>query len=190
MFYFRSDQKSSAFKLIRFAKVNYIVSWRWKYQNHFALVLSGQRLYVKWRFPWAMRWQSPPTDFNPSLAELDRAGQSLNTKYQNTKYQIPNTKYQIPANTRGIKVGVHYYIFLTFSEVANNGASAILVQLCISHTKVSCLTRNCNYCSFCTCRWQTASWPPVTTISRHTPHKPRLYHSKPTTICLHAHYQC
>ena len=95
MFYFRSDQKSSAFKLIRFAKVNYIVSWRWKYQNHFALVLSGQRLYVKWRFPWAMRWQSPPTDFNPSLAELGRAGQSLaELKYQIPKYQIPNTKYQ------------------------------------------------------------------------------------------------
>ena len=92
MFYFRSDQKSSAFKLIRFAKVNYIVSWRWKYQNHFALVLSGQRLYVKWRFPWAMRWQSPPTDFNPSLAELGRAGQSLaELKYQIPKYQIPDT---------------------------------------------------------------------------------------------------
>ena len=29
-----------------------------------------------------------------SLAELGRAWQSLNTKYQNTKYQIPNTKYQ------------------------------------------------------------------------------------------------
>jgi len=24
-----------------------------------------------------MRWQSPPTDFNPSLAELGRAGQNL-----------------------------------------------------------------------------------------------------------------
>jgi len=44
-----------------------------------------------------MRWQSPPTDFNPSLAELGRAGQSLaELKYQIPKYQIPNTKYQIP----------------------------------------------------------------------------------------------
>ena len=61
------------------------------------------------------RWQGPPADFNPSLAELCRTRQSStdlgkvwqslakpNTKYRNTKYQIPNTSQQKMDCTRAV----------------------------------------------------------------------------------------